>query len=97
MLEEIDAACRFTPYRQEGAGPNERDCPLVALRFESLFALPRCFWSRGDNTRRSGRPTPLYSTITQSLLPRPKTSGEYISSALVGGTTNLPGVVARAT
>ncbi len=38
-----------------------------------------------------------YSTITQSLLLRPKTSGEYISSALVGGTTKIPGVVARAT
>jgi hypothetical protein len=38
-----------------------------------------------------------YSTITQSLLLRPKTSGEYISSALAGGTTNIPGVVARAT
>ena len=38
-----------------------------------------------------------YSTITQLLLLRPKTSGEYISSALAGGTTNVPGVVARAT
>jgi hypothetical protein len=39
----------------------------------------------------------FYSTITQSLLPRPKTSGAYISSALAGGTTKVPGVVARAT
>jgi hypothetical protein len=39
----------------------------------------------------------VYSTITQSLLLRPKTSGEYISSALAGGTTKVPGVVARAT
>jgi hypothetical protein len=38
-----------------------------------------------------------YSTITQSLALRPKTSGEYISSALAGGTTKVPGVVARAT
>lgn len=37
-----------------------------------------------------------YSIITKSLALRPKTSGEYISSALVGGTTNSPGVVARA-
>lgn len=36
-----------------------------------------------------------YSTTTQSLLLRPNTSGEYISSALAGGTTNVPGVVAR--
>jgi len=36
------------------------------------------------------------STITQSLPLRPKTSGEYISSALAGGTMNMPGVVARA-
>lgn len=38
-----------------------------------------------------------YSTITQSLALRPNTSGEYISSALAGGTTKVPGVVARAT
>jgi pimeloyl-ACP methyl ester carboxylesterase len=38
-----------------------------------------------------------YSTITRSLALRPKTSGEYISSALAGGTTKSPGVVARAT
>ena len=37
-----------------------------------------------------------YFTITQSLPLRPKTSGEYISSALAGGTMNVPGVVARA-
>jgi hypothetical protein len=35
-------------------------------------------------------------TITQSLPLRPKTSGEYISSALAGGTMKVPGVVARA-
>jgi hypothetical protein len=38
-----------------------------------------------------------YSTITRSVAPRPKVSGLYISSAFVGGTTNTPGVVARAT
>jgi hypothetical protein len=38
----------------------------------------------------------LYSTITQSLPLLPKTSGEYISSALAGGTINVPGMVARA-
>jgi hypothetical protein len=38
-----------------------------------------------------------YSTMTMSPPLRPKTSGEYISSALAGGTTNVPGVVARAT
>jgi hypothetical protein len=37
-----------------------------------------------------------YSTITRSLAPRPNVSGMYISSALGGGTTKLPGVVARA-
>ena len=35
--------------------------------------------------------------MTQSLALRPKTSGEYISSAFAGGTTNVPGVVALAT
>lgn len=37
-----------------------------------------------------------HSTITRSLPLRPKVSGAYISSALAGGTTNTPGVVARA-
>ena len=36
------------------------------------------------------------STTTQSLPLRPKTSGEYISSAFAGGTMKVPGVVARA-
>src|SRR5215510_15729555 len=38
-----------------------------------------------------------YSTTTRSVAPRPKVSGWYISSAFDGGTTNTPGVVARAT
>lgn len=51
---------------------------------------------------RAERPTPnpqspLYSTTTRSVPLLPKTSGEYISSAFVGGTINVPGVVARAT
>jgi hypothetical protein len=37
-----------------------------------------------------------YSTTTTTLSARPKVSGEYISSAFVGGTTKRPGVVARA-
>lgn len=36
----------------------------------------------------------VYFTITQSLPLRPNTSGEYISSALAGGATKRPGVVA---
>ena len=39
----------------------------------------------------------FHSTITLSVPPRPKVSGWYISSAFAGGTTNTPGVVARAT
>jgi hypothetical protein len=38
-----------------------------------------------------------HSTMTRSLPPRPNVSGIYISSAFGGGTTKLPGVVARAT
>src|SRR5262249_40812758 len=38
-----------------------------------------------------------YSTTTRSVAPRPKVSGWYISSAFGGGTTKVPGVVARAT
>lgn len=37
-----------------------------------------------------------YLIITRSLPLRPNTSGVYISSALAGGTTNSPGVVALA-
>jgi hypothetical protein len=40
--------------------------------------------------------TIFYFTTTQSLPLLPKTSGEYISSALAGGTMKVPGVVARA-
>ena len=36
-----------------------------------------------------------YSMMTQSLLLRPKTSGEYISSDLAGGVMKVPRVVAR--
>ena len=35
--------------------------------------------------------------VSASLPDRPKVSGVYISSALAGGTTKTPGVVARAT
>src|SRR5690606_21273342 len=38
----------------------------------------------------------VYSTITRSWAPRPKVSGAYISSALGGGATKDPGVVAIA-
>ena len=37
-----------------------------------------------------------YLITTLSVPERPKVSGAYISSALDGGTTNSPGVVARA-
>ena len=36
-----------------------------------------------------------WTTITLSPAERPKVSGMYISSALAGGTTKVPGVVAR--
>jgi hypothetical protein len=39
----------------------------------------------------------IYSTFTKSVPVRPKVSGWYISSALAGGATKVPGVVARAT
>jgi hypothetical protein len=41
--------------------------------------------------------TESYSTTTRSDAERPNVSGMYISSAFVGGTMNVPGVVARAT
>ena len=47
--------------------------------------------------RQDIRPgTRPHSMMTRSLLLRPKVSGAYISSALAGGTTKVPGVVARA-
>jgi hypothetical protein len=36
-----------------------------------------------------------YSTIIRSVALRPNVSGAYISSALAGGATYCPGVVAR--
>src|SRR5262249_55529944 len=39
----------------------------------------------------------VYSTTSLSPALRPKVSGWYISSALAGATTNVPGVVARVT
>src|SRR5438105_950646 len=39
----------------------------------------------------------LYWMRTRSVAVRPKFSGEYISSALAGGTMNSPGVVDRQT
>jgi hypothetical protein len=68
-------------------------------------ARRKLYRSRIDNEtwrvrRRSGRrwdDRPCYSTMTRSVAPRPKVSGAYISSAFGGGTTNVPGVVARAT
>lgn len=44
-----------------------------------------------------GEGVQVYSTLTKSVPVRPKVSGAYISSALAGGTTNCPGVVARVT
>ncbi len=38
----------------------------------------------------------LSFTTTKSLPLLPNTSGEYNSSALAGGATNVPGVAARA-
>jgi hypothetical protein len=64
----------------------------------------RCFTSFSmtvmDSRDRRRHHHPLthpYRITTLSLALRPNTSGEYISSALAGGTTNSPGVVARAT
>jgi len=65
---------------------------IVAWRNLSGLRRPDRF-----ETRPTLRRLCAYSTITQSLLLRPKTSGEYISSALAGGATKVPGVVARAT
>jgi len=52
----------------------------------------------GTHTREveSHKKRAFYCTMTTLLPLRPKTSGEYISSALAGGTTKRPGVVARA-
>lgn len=51
------------------------------------------------HARRSTRPIAPpahYSTRTSDETPRPNTSGVYISSAVAGGSTKSPGVVARA-
>jgi hypothetical protein len=74
------------PAKESKAAAACRKHPL------GIHFLVRC---RSRGTQRDANLA--YSTITQSLLLRPKTSGEYISSTLAGGTTNVPGVVARAT
>lgn len=51
----------------------------------------------GCHCRGVGAEGVRYSTTTMAVAPRPKVSGWYISSARGGGTTNRPGVVARAT
>lgn len=54
-------------------------------------------WRPTARAREGGDGNPSYSTRRRSPAPRPKVSGAYISSAFGGGTTNAPGVVARAT
>ncbi len=54
---------------------------------------------RAARTRRRKAPATrayLSLTFTRSAPVRPKTSGVYISSTLVGGSTKLPSEVARA-
>jgi hypothetical protein len=67
--------------------------------------VPRRGWKRSNHCAGRAVPKNLtgktaqaggYCTTTLSEALRPKVSGEYISSALAGGTTNVPGVVARA-
>ena len=44
-------------------------------------------WTHDESIIHQIQLISIYSTITQSLELRPNTSGEYISSALAGGTT----------
>lgn len=62
------------------------------LRSERLFGL--CVSEPTD--AGSFRLVVAYLIVTRSLAARPKTSGWYISSARVGGTTKVPRTVARA-
>src|SRR5262249_26010481 len=64
-------------------------------RVDDRLSEPHVERVGGDE--REGVEAPLHSTTTLSPPLRPNVSGLYISSALVGGTTNVPGVVARAT
>jgi hypothetical protein len=59
---------------------------LRARTGATYFRTVRCTWV-----------TRSYSTITRSVALRPNVSGAYISSALAGGATYCPGVVARVT
>lgn len=75
----------------------------AVARVAERTASARALLARGAtpvaSAGRGGAPAPAqraHSTITRSLAPRPKVSGSYISSALGGGTTKRPGVVARA-
>ena len=73
--------------------------PIPSIDTETLglprpSALDMPFQGVATQARES---FPFYSTRTRSLPLRPNVSGEYISSALAGGTTKFPGVVARQT
>ena len=79
----------------EGRRPHQRPAQDSELTSRGK-ALRAPEARRAFPTDREASPS-LYSTTMRSLAPRPKVSGAYISSALAGGTTKVPGVVARAT
>ena len=53
---------------------------------------------QGEHGRRDPEDAPLHRALTTNVAPAvlPKVSGSYMHSARVGGTTNVPWVVARA-
>ena len=96
LLSYYVAFLRFALIAGEDARAPSFSGPLRMTRvFLRIRASMRCM------ADRECRPYKIhalhnYSIRTLSLAPRPNVSGAYISSAFVGGTMNIPSVVARA-
>lgn len=71
-------------------------CTAKDITFEFVEKKAR-FFTSGLKINIRVLQTTNYSTFTKSVPVRPNVSSWYISWALAGGTTNWPGVVARAT
>ena len=91
---------RLTISRSTGSSADEAAARAARAMAAAVLFKGGLLFQSGTPTVAPALPPPQtagYSTITRSVPPRPKVSGWYISSAFGGGTTNVPGVVARAT
>ncbi len=85
----------LTIHLQKGSARCEYS-PIIHLHLHTQTKKRPARLRTGRNLLISQSLLIPHSTTTRSVPLRPKTSGEYISSALAGGTMKVPGVVARA-